>query len=251
MKKIISFNFIPHFAIRIVCAFIFFTALGTVTHELGHWAVAEYFGYETHVSYGSMAYYNDERENDPLFAEYREIQFENFEKIQAKEPFEQEDRWKELIAILKEKYPYDESEAAWITFGGPAQTLLTGFLGLFILFYRKSKRKEFFVFLDWLGVFLALFVLREVFNFVSALFYTVVYGPNDFPGDEFQLSEYFELNQWVLPAIGMLIGLLISLYVIFRIIPLKYRFTFIIAGLVGGLTGFAIWFEALGPLLLP
>ena len=251
MKKLISFEFIPHFAIRIVCTFIFFTAVGTVTHELGHWAVAEYFGYETHVSYGSMRYYDERRENDPLYTEYKEIWFENHEKIQAKKAFEKQDRFDELIATLKEKYPYDPSEAAWITFGGPAQTILTGFIGLFILFYRKSKQKEYFVLLDWLGVFLALFVLREVFNFVTALFSKVVYGYSNFHGDEFRLSRYFELNEWMLPTVALIIGLVISLYVIFRVIPLKYRFTFILSGLVGGSVGFAIWFEALGPLILP
>ena len=153
--------------------------------------------------------------------------------------------------MLKKKYPYDETEAAWITIGGPAQTLLTGFLGLFILFYRKSKYREYLVFLDWLGVFLALFVLREVFNFMTALFLKISYGQNAFSGDEFRLSLYFGVNKWLIPAIGMLIGLLISWYVVFRVIPLKYRFTFVIAGLVGGSAGFAIWFGPLGPLLFP
>jgi ABC-type maltose transport system permease subunit len=247
----ISFKFIPHFAIRIACAFVFFTAFGTITHELGHWTVAKYLGYEAHINYRSTRYYNQEREKDSLFIEYQKIWSENYEKIEAQEDFDQRDRWEEVISLLKEKYPYDESEAAWVTFGGPAQTLLTGCIGLLILFYRKSKYKEYFVFLDWVGVFLALFVLREVFNFVSALFYTIVYGQSEFPGDEFRLSVYLEINQWAIPAIGMLIGLLISLYVIFRVIPLKYRFTFILAGLVGGSAGFAVWFGPLGPMLFP
>jgi len=251
MKKLISFEFISHFAIRIVCTFIFFTAVGTVTHELGHWAVAEYFGYETHVSYGSMRYYDERRENDPLYTEYKEIWFENHEKIQAKEAFVKQDRFKELIATLKEKYPYDPSEAAWITFGGPAQTILTGFIGLFILFYRKSKQKEYFVLLDWLGVFLALFVLREVFNFVMTAVRSLFYGKENFGDDEFKLSQYLDLNVWVIPAIAFILGMFISLYVIFLVIPLKYRFTFILAGLVGGTLGFFIWLRWLGPVVLP
>jgi hypothetical protein len=252
MKKLITFNFIPHFAIRITCVFIFFTAFGTMTHELGHWAFAKYFGYDTHIDHRSMRYFNAEKENDSLYLEYKKIWEENYQKIQAKETFEQQARWKELNVVLSEKYPpKPKYHRVWITLGGPLQTIFTGFLGLFMLFYRKSKQKEFFVFLDWLGVFLALFVLREVFNFVMAVFGKVIQGQDNTSGDEFKLSYYFELNPWTVPAIGFLIGMVISLYVIFRVIPLKYRFSFILAGLVGGVLGFIIWFGPLGPLLFP
>ncbi|WP_301161956.1 hypothetical protein [uncultured Winogradskyella sp.] len=46
-----------------------------------------------------------------------------------------------------------------------------------------------------------------------------------------------------------MIGLLISCYVVFKIIPIKYRFTFIVSGLVGGISGFAIWLGFLGEAL--
>lgn len=248
----ISFNFIPHFAIRIACVFVFFTAFGTMMHELGHWSVAQYFGYDTHINHRSVRYFNAEKERDSLYVEYKRIWNENYQKIQAEEAFEQQERWKELNVDLAIKYPPKlKHHRMWIALGGPMQTILTGLLGLLILFYRKSKQKEFFIFLDWLGVFLALFVLREVFNFVMAAFVSLFQGRENIHGDEFKLSDYFELNPWVVPAIGFIIGATISLYVIFRVIPLKYRFSFILAGLVGGVLGFLIWFEGLGPLLFP
>lgn len=248
----LNFNFIPHFAIRIVCAFIFFTAFGTMMHELGHAAVAEFFGYDTHINHRSVRYFNAEKERDSLYVEYKRIWNVNYQKIQAEETFEKQERWKELSVDLAMKYPpKPKHHQIWITLGGPLQTILTGLLGLFILFYRKSKQKEFFVFLDWLGVFLALFVLREVFNFVMAVFEKVFQARDNTSGDEFKLSYYFELNPWTVPAIGFIIGMVISLYVIFRVIPIRYRFTFTISGLVGGVLGFLIWFDGLGPILFP
>lgn len=247
----IKFTFIPHFAIRIVCAFVFFTAVGTLTHEFGHMAVAEYFGYETELHYGSIHYDYSEMKEDPLVLELKEIVKENADALKNEEYFDSEPRYIELLVILKEKYPHPTPHAFWVTLGGPAQTLLTSFLGLFILFYRRSKTKEHLVLMDWLGVFLALFALREIFNFVTVLFSTLLYGNVNSGNDEYRLSRYLDLNQWVIPTIAMIIGMTICLYVIFRVIPLKYRFTFIISGLVGGILGFFIWLRWLGPVVLP
>jgi len=247
----IKFNFIPHFAIRIVCAFIFFTMFGTITHELGHIAVAEYFGYETELHYGSMRYDHPGVESDPLVLELKKNTRDNADAIKNKEDFEGKSRREELFKILKEKYPYPIPHGPWIILGGPAQTLLMSFLGLFILFYRKSKEKEYFVLLDWVAVFFSLFALREIFNFVTVLFGTMLHGDAPNNNDEFKLSRYLDLNQWTIPTIAMIIGAVICLYVVFRVIPLKYRFTFLIAGFVGGILGFFIWLRWLGPVILP
>lgn len=245
------FKFILHFSIRIIVAFILFTAVGTLLHELGHVAVAKYFGYETTLHYGSMNYTYAEKENDVSYQEYQKLFKENLEEIKNGKYFSEQDKYLTLVAELKQKYPYPKPNGHWITLGGPAQTILTSFLGLFILFYRKSKKKEYFVLLDWLGVFLALFVLREVFNLVMGVYSTIFYGTTNFSGDEFRLSRYLGMSEWILPIVTMILGLAISLYIIFRVIPLKYRFSFIISGLIGGVAGFAIWFGFLGKLLLP
>ena len=246
-----KFVFIPHFAIRIVCAFIFFTVIGTLTHEFGHMTVAKYFGYETELHYGSMHYDYPGIDDDPLVQELRKNTLDNAEALKNKKDFEGMSRRKELFKILKEKYPYPKSHKTWIIFGGPAQTLLSSFLGLFILFYRKSKEKEYFVLMDWIGVFLSLFALREIFNYVMVLFKTILHGDVASGNDEFKLSRYLDVNQWTIPTIALIIGTVICLYVIFRVIPLKYRFTFLVSGFVGGILGFFIWLRWLGPLVLP
>jgi len=247
----IKITFIPHFAIRIVCVFIFFTVVGTLSHEFGHMAVAKYFGYETELHYGSIHFDYPGMEKDPLVLELKKIVNENVDALKKEEYFDSEPRYIELLALLKEKYPYPTPHSFWVTLGGPTQTILTSFLGLFILFYRRSKTKEHFVLMDWMGVFLSLFVLREIFNYVTVLFSTILHGNVNSGNDEFKLSRYLDVNQWVIPTIAMILGAVICFYVIFRVIPLKYRFTFIIAGFAGGILGFFVWLRWLGPVVLP
>ncbi|MFY0631635.1 MAG: hypothetical protein JXR05_14765 [Flavobacteriaceae bacterium] len=246
-----KFKFILHFSIRIIIAFIFFTAVGTLLHELGHIAAAKYFGYKTTLHYGSMNYTYAEKENDLIYIEYQKLFNENIQAIKNGEYFNEQEKYLKSVAQLKEKYPYPKPNTFWIVLGGPIQTIMMSFLGLFILFYRRSKTKQYFVILDWLGVFLALFILREVFNFVMAIYSSFIYGKINFYGDEYRISRMLGYNEWFIPSITFLIGVGISIYVIFKVIPIKYRFTFIISGLIGGVSGFVIWFGFLGKLLLP
>lgn len=246
----LDISLLPFF-IRVVIAFMFFTVIGTLSHEAGHIAVARYFGYQTTLHYGSMNYSYTNKENDSLYLEYQEIVKKNTQAIKDGKDFQQKDRYLLLVETLKKKYPYPRPNTHWILLGGPAQTLLTSFLGLWILFYRRSKEKEYLGAVDWLAVFLSLFSLREVFNFVMAQFSSVLYGAQNFNGDEFRLSRHLGLNEWVIPGIGFLIGMSIALYVIFKVIPKRYQVLFIISGCIGGVSGFLLWFNFFGKLLLP
>lgn len=239
------------FSIYIILTFIAFTVIGTLSHEFGHIAVAKYLGYDTRLFYGSMTHTQKGFKNDTLVKEHNQIikQYKS-ELIEGKD-FEKLDRLKELNNLIEAKYPYKAFDSFLVTIGGPLQTMLTSFLGLIILFVRRTKRKTDFKLIDWLAVFMSLFCLREVFNFVSALASRIIFSTAYFSGDEFKISLYFGLNQWVVPIIMMCIGLTIALYVIFKIIPLKYRFSFVVSGCIGGLLGFGIWFGGLGQLILP
>lgn len=247
----LHFRLIPHFSIRIACAFIFFTVIGTLTHELGHIAVAKYFGYETSLHYGYMNYDYPGYKNDPLFLEYQVILNEHREDLINKKEFIAKTRYLELIELLKEKYPRPKPNSFWVALGGPSQTILTSLIGFWILLYRKSRNKEYFVLLDWLGVFLALFILREVFNWTFAMIKFLLYGKTNFNGDEFRLSQMLGCNEWLIPTLTMIPAIVLSLYVVFKVIPLKYRFSFIVAGFIGGILGFFIWLEWLGPQIMP
>ena len=147
----------------------------------------------------------------------------------------------------------DYSSFFWIALGGPMQTMLTGLLGLLIVLYRKEHiNRNGLNLIDWVGVFLSLFWLRQVFNLMMSILIGFFFSNGSyFLGDEAILSE--ELNVWegTIPISLGIIGLLISVYIVFRIVPRKLRFKFILSGLLGGTLGFIIWMKILGPLLLP
>ncbi len=250
----IVFNFNKKTFLWVILSFIVFTIVGTLSHEIGHIAIAKYFGYETYLSYGSMYHlpkdYNQDKnviELEELEQKFQDEGITNIEELDKKVL----DHYNNLVAEIQEKFPNNKTHDLLITIGGPVQTILTCLIGLFILYFRKSKHRSDFKFLDWLGVFLALFILREVFNTVTATLTMFISGSTQFYGDEFRTSSALGLNQWVVPIITMLMGLAVSMFIIFKIIPFKYRFTFIVSGFIGGILGFGIWFGFLGKWLFP
>lgn len=244
-------NFKKKFSLYVVLAFIAFTIIGTLSHELGHIAMAKYLGYQTYLSYGSMYYDVKGFDDDEDVKKHKDLFKKNSYEIEKELPFDDEELLIYYLNRIKEKYPVSEKDGLFVTIGGPSQTILTCLLGLLILFFRKSRYRKSFKFLDWLAVFLGLFILREVYNTVTGMFKTAFFGAEQFAGDEFGISRFLGLNQWVIPIITMLIGLAISVYLIFKVIPIQYRFTFIVSGLVGGVLGFSIWFGFLGALFFP
>ncbi|WP_223034019.1 hypothetical protein [Hanstruepera marina] len=231
-----------------------FTIVGTLSHEIGHIAVAKYFDYETYLSYGSMYHLTKGYKQDKYVVELEQLEqkfqdegITNLEELDENEL----DHYNNLVAKIQGKFPNNKAHDLWITIGGPAQTILMCLIGLFMLYVRKSKQRSDFKILDWLGVFLGLFILREVFNTVMAIFTILISGSTQFYGDEFRISSALDLNQWVVPILTMLIGLAVSMYIIFKIVPLKYWFTFIVSGFIGGVLGYGIWFGFLGELLFP
>ncbi len=227
------------------------TVIGTLTHELGHIAVAKFLGYDAYIHYGSMNFLPKGYNDNENVKERKKIYEEFSEAINSGKTFKKEDRYIELGNDIKERFPNSQTDSTLVTLGGPIQTMLTCFLGLYILSYRKSRYKLEFRFLDWLGVFLSLFVLREVFNLSMALGKTLLFVKTNFSGDEFILSRSLFNNQWLIPVMMGAIGLIISVYLVFEIIPAKYRITFIISGFIGGIFGYIIWFRWFGEIILP
>ncbi len=222
-------------------AFILFTVIGTVTHELGHIIVAKSYGYETTLHYRSMNY-----KNSDLIERLTEIYNENKTLIENETDFDQKAEYEKGI----KKY---QSSSLYITIGGPLQTILTGIVGLLIISYRRDQiSKGKLRLIDWLAVFLALFWLREVFNVAMSIGREVI-SPNGsyFTGDEKKISYGLNLWEGTIPLVLGILGLLISIFVIFRIIPHRLRLTFITGGFLGGILGFLLWMDVLGPELLP
>ena len=139
------------------------------------------------------------------------------------------------------------------TIGGPLQTILTGIIGLCLLFANKNKilLLEKLTLKYWVYVFLSFFWLRQTFNFVMWLIEFLIRGRFPQRGDEVRLALYFQIPEWSIAFTTALLGLIIAVYVIFKFIPLKQRLTFILAGLIGGILGYYIWLESIGKLIMP
>jgi hypothetical protein len=106
--------------------------------------------------------------------------------------------------------------------------------------------------LDWLAIFLSLFWLREVFNLIASIFGEIISPDgNWFGGDELLISQGLHLWSGTVPIILATLGLIISVHIVFRIIPKKIRLTFILSGLIGGISGFILWMNLIGPKILP
>jgi len=230
-----------YYLLFFTATFIFFTIIGTLTHEYGHIIVAKYFGCETTLSYGSMTFNRSTR-----YSDHESIYAENKYEIKNNLPFPEKDEFLRIRRMLR-------IERLLITVGGPFQTILTGLFGLFLLYIRRKSIKTVGLkFIDWLSVFLSLFLLREVFNLVNSISFGLLNGTGIyFGGDEVVISNYFDLPTGTISIVLGVIGLTISLFVIFNIIPIKLRLTFIISGLIGGISGFVLWMKILGPMVLP
>jgi hypothetical protein len=106
--------------------------------------------------------------------------------------------------------------------------------------------------IDWLAVFLSLFWLREVFNLAMSIAFELISPDGSFfSGDEVYISRGLGLWEGTIPLLLGALGILVSAYVIFRIIPPQIRLTFFVSGLLGGGLGFVLWVDILGPILLP
>lgn len=243
IKKYISFIFYPKAALWIIVAFIGFTIVGTLTHELGHIAFAKAQGFSTELHYGSMNYYNDSNQS-----ELQSIYDRNSEAIQAAIDFPEKERWDTLNEENAKK-------SFWVTLGGPLQTILTGTIGFFFLYRRQKRVQEYGMKLvDWLLVFLTLFWLRETTNVVTGFLKAIMNGSfNPFGGysDELRLARHLEWWEGSISLPLALIAICITIYVIFKILPRSVRFTFLSAGFVGSVLGYMIWLVWIGPIVMP
>ncbi len=234
--------------------FILCTAIGTISHEYGHIAVAKYFGYETSLHYGSMNYYPKGYLQDGDLEAYKKLTKEYWNTEYKSWPADVKEKAEEYQNILEKRYWNEKSNnSLYVTIGGPLQTILTGIIGLIILFLRRKPIQiKGLKIIDWLAVFLGLFWLREIFNLVHS-FGAEIISPNGswFGGDEYNISIGLNLWSGTIPIFLGVIGLLISVYIVFNIVPKNLRLTFILSGLIGGISGFILWMNIIGPKILP
>jgi hypothetical protein len=191
--------------------FILMTVIGTVSHEYGHYLSAKILGLNSRVNYGMTI-----------------IEGNQNNLISPKERF-------------------------IITLGGPLQTILTGTLGVALLYLsRKSFYQiEKLSLLQWCYIFTSLFWLRQVSNMFTWVLFYFINGKFGVRGDEVKMARYLELPKWSFVLTTALIGVFVLWTVVFKFIPKKIRITFIISGLVGGVSGYILWLELFGKIIMP
>ena len=241
IKNIILFTFNKKLSFFLITGFVIATIVGTVSHELGHYIIAKSFGYESTIQYDRINPKKPSIEGfiDSVFSKHGE-QIESNQSFPGKEHF---------LAVAENC----EYENRWITLGGPLQTMLTGTIGLALIFFycksfaltRRLNAKQ------WILIFISLFWLRQTANFAVSLINHFIAGKVRHYGDEISIAHYFGLPSLSLVGITGIIGAIVLSIVVFKFIPIKDRFTFLVSGLVGGILGSVLWFIILGPLLMP
>lgn len=237
---ILKINFRP--LSWIILTFIAFTIIGTLSHELGHLVVARYLGYETTLHHSSFQYYGGMQDTALLLYEKKSHAIANGLEFDAAQSAEFDRAFKKAAR-----------ENTLITIGGPLQTILTGSIAFLILLYKRKRiAAKGLDPSDWLLVFLSLFWLREITNLVMSVSSELIYPEGSFfGGDEVRISSALGLPEGTISVIAGTIGLLLSIYIVFKIIPLKLRSTFILGGFIGGVSGYLVWMEWIGPVVLP
>jgi hypothetical protein len=222
-------------------AFVIATVIGTLSHEAGHCIVAKCLGYHPRLHYGYMIA-GDNELNDSINA----IEQKYEKQLEEGSSFPAREKYDRLIQkSLK--------EGLWITIGGPAQTMLTGTIGfILLLIWRRSFRKmQRLNFRQWIIIFIALFWLRQAANLATWLGGYLVTNHFSSRGDEIRIALGLGLPFWSLAAITGATSLLVLCIVVFKFIPRPQRLTFLLSGMVGGVTGYVLWLHLLGPILMP
>jgi hypothetical protein len=130
--------------------------------------------------------------------------------------------------------------------------IIIGTLGLIFLFVYKNnfKNATSLNFKKWIVVFLSLFWLRAAVDLwatmVSSVFPSFKYYSIDS-----RISYFMNMDKEGFPILECIMGTTVLFIVIFQFIPKQERFTFLLSGLFGGITGVYLWFYLIGKYLLP
>ncbi|ESU20486.1 hypothetical protein FEDK69T_30110 [Flavobacterium enshiense DK69] len=195
--------------IYLAFGFIASTIIGTLSHEFGHYLIAETLGYDASINYASTSYSNS----------------------------------KEFV----------ENDSFWITLGGPLETIITGTIGFtFLIVNRKSFEKSDRLNLNqWVIIFISLFWLRQLANLFMGLTGLLKRGHFSTRSDESKLDYFFNLKTGTTLSLTAILAAIILAIIVYKFIPRKQLFTFLISGIVGGISGYYLWLVAFGKIILP
>ena len=195
--------------------FIVATVVGTLSHEFGHYIVAKSLGYDADIHYAFTTW--DRDDSDALTDSA------------------------------------DSNNIFYILIGGPIQTMLTGSIGLILLYvcrqsFQDAKQLSL---KQWTIVFMSLFWLRQTANFVVWISKFLLTGNFSTRSDEVVLAKYLHIPSWTITSATAVIGVGVLVLILTKFMPREQRRLFILAGLVGGITGYILWLNLLGEMIMP
>ncbi|ESU18639.1 hypothetical protein FCR2A7T_27450 [Flavobacterium cauense R2A-7] len=201
-------NFNIKLLIYLVFGFIVSTIIGTLTHEFGHYLIAETLGYDATINYASTSFSND----------------------------------KEFV----------DNDYFWVTLGGPLQTIITGTIGFIFLYVNKKsfEKSDKLNFKQWLIIFVSLFWLRQLANLFMGLIGFLKRGHISTRSDESKLDLFLNLKTGTTLSLTAFLAAIILSIILYKFIPRKQLFTFLISGIVGGISGYYLWLIAFGKILM-
>ena len=143
----------------------------------------------------------------------------------------------------------DPVVAFWALSGGPLATWVQSLsaFAIMVLYYNKEKRENFTEDLSpFYIVLLAIFSfsIRFIFNATGYL----ISGSTTM--DEVRIGIYLGIHPDVVVYGSALLAVIFLVIAIYRI-PKSYRFTLFFSAVFGAILGYLIWYELLGPILLP
>jgi hypothetical protein len=136
---------------------------------------------------------------------------------------------KAWLELLKK----DERDHAIIELSGKLFTLFISISGLFFWFYRRNNYMKIGG-VDRLSLIMSLFFWREM----------LVIGVDLLNGSklcvETKLWVYLGINWYYAEIVYFALGILFTIYILFKLLPKQERLQFIAAGIVGSIIGFII-----------
>jgi hypothetical protein len=228
------------FAITIYFTFILFTAIGTLSHEFGHFIVGRYLGYESTIHYG----FTKSGDNPTLDSKMDSIYTRNKIAIQAKIHYAEKPKMLKLFKINSDNH-------FSITLGGPFSTMITGTIGFTLIILIRKRHLFASKLPHWFCLFLTLFWFRQPTNLISWILSKPFNGRYSTSADEIRLAKYLGLPDGTIIWITGILGLIIGGYAILKFVPRDKLMTFLISGFLGGVSGIILWLKILGPIILP
>ncbi len=159
----------------------------------------------------------------------------------------------EVIINYRGAFCYDElPHSLLFSASGILTPIIIGSIGLIVLFLRrKTFIGEKLLFGQWILIFIAMFLLRQSDNFAYAVLRYFVTGKFRCQNADTYIAELLNLPIQSIQLTMVAIGLIVLSFIVFRFIPKNQRFTFLLAGIVGGIGGYYLWFYELGKKILP